>query len=302
MSRRLEQQQLESILRQVQSGTLSIERAQQQITSFQIDTIATPQVSENSGLQERESGTAEFTQHNNPDDPDDLSHLADLGFAQLDLQREERTGFPEVIFGEGKTTAQIIEILMKMMEHTERVLATRISPEKAEQVIQTLPMLTYHESARALTWLKGSSSPIYEGYIAIVCAGTSDVPVAEEAAVTAECMGHRVERIYDVGVAGIHRLFRRLPLIRGANAIVVAAGMEGALASVMGGLVSKPIVAVPTSVGYGASFQGLTAMLSMLNSCAPGVSVVNIDNGFGAGYYASLINKTFQDQRIRRPL
>jgi NCAIR mutase (PurE)-related protein len=218
----------------------------------------------------------------------------DLGFANLDLEREKRTGFPEVIYGEGKTIEQIIAIIHKLMQHTERVLATRIDAIKAEAVVAAIPGVTYHPTARALTWFKKPILRVYEGYIAVVCAGTSDLPVAEEAALTAECMGSHVERIYDVGVAGIHRLFNRLPLIRGANTIVVVAGMEGALASVVGGLVAKPIIAVPTSVGYGASLNGIAALLAMLNSCSPGVSVVNIDNGFGAGYNAALIHQNIE--------
>jgi hypothetical protein len=166
-----------------------------------------------------------------------------------------------------------------------------VSAEKAAAVTAALPAFAYHEAARALTWFRRPILRVHDGYVAVVCAGTSDVPVAEEAAITAECMGSHVERVYDVGVAGIHRLFRRLPVIRGANAIVVVAGMEGALTSVVGGLVSKPVIAVPTSIGYGANFQGLAALLSMLNSCSSGVSVVNIDNGFGGGYNAALINK-----------
>lgn len=219
------------------------------------------------------------------------SAAGDLGFANLDLEREKRTGFPEVIYGEGKTVEQIIAIIHKLMQHTERVLATRVDPLKAEAVVAAIPNVTYHPTARALTWFKKPILHVYEGYIAVICAGTSDLPVAEEAALTAECMGSHVERIYDVGVAGIHRLFNRLPLIRGANTIVVVAGMEGALASVVGGLVSKPIIAVPTSIGYGASFHGIAALLAMLNSCSPGISVVNIDNGFGAGYNAALIHQ-----------
>lgn len=219
------------------------------------------------------------------------SAAGDLGFANLDLEREKRTGFPEVIYGEGKTVEQIIAIIHKLMQHTERVLATRVDPLKAEAVVAAIPNVTYHPTARALTWFKKPILHVYEGYITVICAGTSDLPVAEEAALTAECMGSHVERIYDVGVAGIHRLFNRLPLIRGANTIVVVAGMEGALASVVGGLVSKPIIAVPTSIGYGASFHGIAALLAMLNSCSPGISVVNIDNGFGAGYNAALIHQ-----------
>nr|WP_261381386.1 nickel pincer cofactor biosynthesis protein LarB [Paenibacillus cremeus] len=215
-----------------------------------------------------------------------------LGYAQLDTQRAKRTGFPEVIFGEGKTAEQIAAIFERLMAQTDRVLATRVSADKAAYVLDKVPGATYRADARALIWLREDVKPAMSGdYIAVVCAGTSDVPIAEEAAVTAEVMGCRVERIFDVGVAGIHRLFRRLPVIRGASAIVVAAGMEGALASVMGGLVSVPVIAVPTSIGYGASFNGIAALLSMLNSCSPGISVVNIDNGFGAGYNAALILK-----------
>lgn len=219
------------------------------------------------------------------------SPVADLGFAQLDLERERRTGFPEVIFGEGKTEEQILTIFRRLMEHGDRVLATRVSPEKAAFVANSLPNVTYHETARTLTWFKRPILRVRDGYVAVVCAGTSDLPVAEEAAVTIECMGSHAERIYDVGVAGIHRLFARLDAIRGASVVVVAAGMEGALTSVVGGLVDKPVIAVPTSVGYGASFGGVSALLTMLNSCAPGVSVVNIDNGFGAGYCAGMIHK-----------
>lgn len=217
--------------------------------------------------------------------------IEDLGFAQVDIARADRTGFPEVIFGEGKTAEQITLIFQKLIEHSDRVLATRVSPDKAQQIIEAIPQATYHAVARAITWFKRPILKINNGYIAVVCAGTSDLPVAEEAALTAECMGNHVERITDVGVAGIHRLFKRLDVIRKANVIVVAAGMEGALASVVGGLVSRPVIAVPTSIGYGASFQGIAAMLAMLNSCAAGVTVVNIDNGFGAGYAAGLINR-----------
>lgn len=219
------------------------------------------------------------------------SPVANLGFAQLDLERERRTGFPEVIFAEGKTPEQLLAIFERLTQSLDRVLATRVTPEKAALVTASVPNATYHEEARALTWFRKPIAHEREGYVAVVCAGTSDVPVAEEAALTLECFGSHVQRIYDVGVAGIHRLFARLDLIRGASVIVVAAGMEGALASVVGGLVDKPVVAVPTSVGYGASFGGLSALLTMLNSCAPGVSVVNIDNGFGAGYNAALIHK-----------
>lgn len=217
--------------------------------------------------------------------------VADLGFAQVDIARAERTGFPEVIFGEGKTAEQLFLIFAKLMDHADRVLATRVTEDKAEYVIERLPQAQYHPIARALTWMKGPQQPAHDGYIAVVCAGTSDLPVAEEAAITAEMMGNQVVRITDVGVAGIHRLFQRLDVIQKANVIIVAAGMEGALTSVVGGLVSNPVIAIPTSIGYGANFQGLAALLAMLNSCAAGVTVVNIDNGFGAGYAAGLINR-----------
>ncbi|MCI3920033.1 nickel pincer cofactor biosynthesis protein LarB [Paenibacillus sp. TRM 82003] len=218
--------------------------------------------------------------------------VAELGYATLDLHREKRTGFPEVVFGEGKTAEQIAAIMAKLSEHADRVMATRVSPEKAAHVTAALYDVTYHETARVLTRFKRPILRVREGYVAVLCAGTSDLPVAEEAAITLECMGSHVERVYDVGVAGIHRLFSRLDTIRGATVLVVVAGMEGALASVVGGLVDKPIIAVPTSIGYGANFGGLSALLTMLNSCAPGVSVVNIDNGFGAGYNAGIIHKS----------
>jgi hypothetical protein len=211
-----------------------------------------------------------------------LSYV-DLGCAKLDTHRELRVGYPEVIFCPGKTTEQIKTIIQAMMDGDANILATRAS-------FEVCPAALYHPLARTIT-LTRKKLPLSENYIAVVTAGTSDLPVAEEAAVTAEIFGNRVERIVDVGVAGVHRLFDQLDLIRGARVIVVVAGMEGALPSVVGGLVDKPIIAVPTSVGYGASFQGVAALLAMLNSCAGGVSVVNIDNGFGAGYIASMINK-----------
>lgn len=216
--------------------------------------------------------------------------IADLGFAQVDLDRQRRTGFPEVVFGEGKTPEQLRGIFLKLSEHADRVLATRVSPDKAAAVLADLPSAVYSETARTLAWRRNpQEQPAGAGYIAVVCAGTSDLPVAEEAAITAEMMGCRVERITDVGVAGIHRLFGKLELIRGADAVVVAAGMEGALSSVVGGLVSKPVIAIPTSIGYGANLGGIATLLAMLNSCAAGVTVVNIDNGFGAGYAAGVI-------------
>ena len=218
-----------------------------------------------------------------------LSYV-DLGCAKLDTHRELRVGYPEVIFCQGKTNDQIKTIVSAMMEGEANILATRASIENFAAVKEVCPAAMYHTLARTITLTRKKLS-LPESYIAIVTAGTSDLPVAEEAAVTAEIFGNRVERIVDVGVAGVHRLFDKLDLIRGALVIVVVAGMEGALPSVVGGLVDKPVIAVPTSVGYGASFQGVAALLAMLNSCAGGVSVVNIDNGFGAGYIASMINK-----------
>jgi pyridinium-3,5-biscarboxylic acid mononucleotide synthase len=215
--------------------------------------------------------------------------IADLGFAQVDTHRALRKGFPEVIFGAGKTPEQTVQIAAKLYEREGRVLITRITPAHARAVRRKFKHAVVHELARCIT-LEKAPLPKRAGAIAIVCAGTSDLPVAEEAAVTADIMGNSVERITDVGVAGVHRLLNQLERLQSANVIIVAAGMEGALPSVVAGLVSKPVIAVPTSVGYGASFGGLAALLAMLNSCGSGVTVVNIDNGFGAGYAASQIN------------
>lgn len=273
--------QLEGILKLVRSGELDLDEAKQQLAELlQSQAQSLPPYAGPGAASPRPQGEAAGGHH---------SGIADIGFAQLDTDRERRTGFPEVVFGEGKTAEQIAAIIARMSQHTERVLATRVDAAKAELILAEVPGTEYHKTARAVTWFKQPVAKT-KGYVAVVCAGTSDLPVAEEAALTAECMGSRVERVFDVGVAGIHRLFNRLELIRGANAIVVAAGMEGALSSVVGGLVDKPVIAVPTSIGYGASFQGLAALLAMLNSCAPGVTVVNIDNGFGAGYAAGMIN------------
>ncbi len=215
-----------------------------------------------------------------------------LDFARLDHHRNLRTGFPEVVYGENKNSDQIAAILKKFLHHGSVVMATRVSPDKAERVCEHVAELTYHEAARMLT---ANDQPIdadkRRGLIAVVSAGTSDIPVAEEAAVTARCLGNRVERLYDVGVAGIHRLLAHRELLDAASVLVVVAGMEGALPSVVGGLVDKPVIAVPTSVGYGTGLGGIAALLGMLNSCAPGVAVVNIDNGFGAGCIASAINR-----------
>ena len=214
----------------------------------------------------------------------------DLGCAKLDIHRERRVGYPEVIYCPGKTTEQVKEIIQAMLLTDSNILATRATEALYEEVREICPAAVYNPLARTITVQKKvMETP--DSYIAVVTAGTSDLPVAEEAAVTAEIFGNRVERIVDVGVAGVHRLFDKLDIIRGAKVIVVAAGMEGALPSLVGGLVDKPVIAVPTSVGYGASFQGIAALLAMLNSCAGGVCVVNIDNGFGAGYMASMINK-----------
>lgn len=219
-------------------------------------------------------------------------------YALLDIDRERRIGFPEVVFGEGKTAEQLIGIAEAMRAHGSRLLMTRVDAEKAERVTASVPELRYHAEARALTGFGAPPPPERDGYVAVVCAGTSDLGVAQEAAVTLELMGSRVERIADVGVAGIHRLFARLPLIREADVVIAIAGMEGALPSVLGGLVSKPLIAVPTSVGYGTGINGLIALGAMLNGCAPGVTVVNIDNGFGAAYAAAKIHKQIRQQPL----
>ena len=213
----------------------------------------------------------------------------DLGFAKIDHQRHARKGFPEVVFGEGKSPQQIIAIAREILRRSGRVLITRLIPDHARTVKRRIRRAVYHETARCMT-IETSSRPKIPGMIAVLSAGTSDLPVAEEAAVTAEIMGSRVERIMDVGVAGLHRLLTHLDTIRNANVVVAVAGMEGALPSVVAGLIPKPVIAVPTSIGYGASYHGLAALLGMLNSCGSGVTVVNIDNGFGAGYAAGQIN------------
>ena len=225
-----------------------------------------------------------------------LRKLKDLPFEDIDIacidhHRSLRRGQSEVIFGEGKEPEDILAIMERMVEQDENILITRLSPDKAEKIKEYYPGSTYHQRARALTLIKKQKKTSGRGTILVICAGTSDIPVAEEAAITARFMGNEVETIYDIGVSGIHRvLAHRESLVR-ASVIVVVAGMEGALPSVVGGLVDRPVIAVPTSVGYGASFQGIAALLGMLNSCASGVTVVNIDNGFGAGYAASVINK-----------
>lgn len=212
----------------------------------------------------------------------------DLGYAKVDHHRSLRQGAAEVVFGAGKTPEQICGIVKSVSKDTECVLVTRVDNECARYLKSKLPSAVYHDKARICT--VGSMPDKSKSYIAVVTGGTGDIPVAEEAAVTAEALGSRVERVYDVGVAGLHRLLDKLDVLMGAKAVVAVAGMEGALASVVGGLVGVPVIAVPTSIGYGASFEGLSALLSMINSCSSGVSVVNIDNGFGAGYLANMIN------------
>jgi pyridinium-3,5-biscarboxylic acid mononucleotide synthase len=217
--------------------------------------------------------------------------LKDLSYAKLDTQRELRVGYPEVIYCAGKGTEHLRGILSFMVGKGSDILATRADASQYEAVRDLSPDLRWDPLSRTITLRREPQPAPTRTYIAVVTAGTSDIPVAEEAAVTAECFGNAVHRVFDVGVAGLHRLLGRLDDIRGARVVVAVAGMEGALPSVIGGLVQAPVIAVPTSVGYGASFQGLAALLAMLNSCSAGVAVVNIDNGFGAGYMASTINR-----------
>ncbi|MFL5346831.1 MAG: nickel pincer cofactor biosynthesis protein LarB [Hyalangium sp.] len=215
--------------------------------------------------------------------------FAELGYATLDTHRSLRFGFPEVVLGEPKTVEQLLGIVGALLERKQTVLVTRLQPDKAEALLSRFPKGEYHPVARIFHVKQGKRRA---GKVAVVTAGTSDIPVAEEAALTAEAMGATVRRVYDVGVAGIHRLLRRREEIQECHAAVVIAGMEGALASALGGLVGIPVVAVPTSVGYGANFGGVSALLAMVNSCASNVAVVNIDNGFGGGFYATLISRT----------
>ncbi len=219
----------------------------------------------------------------------------ELVCAKPDHHRSLRLGFPEVIFGQGKTVEQVVTIAEKLVAYSERLLITRVSLETFDAVKKKIPDITYNPLSKTIVLNRKHTTP--RPGITVVTGGTADIPVAEEAAVTAELMGNKVERVYDVGVAGIHRLLDKLPQLRKAKVIIAVAGMEGALPSVLGGLVPIPIIAVPTSVGYGASFAGLAPLLTMLNSCAPGVAVVNVDNGFGAGYIAGLINR---NSRVRR--
>ena len=227
--------------------------------------------------------------------PEALSELSilpyeDMGHAKLDHHRSLRTGFPEVIFGQGKTIKQLVSIAERMAAHSEKVLITRADEVAFKAIKRKLPDVVYNADARAVILNRTKGIALRPG-ITILTGGTADIPVAEEAALTAELMGNKVERIFDVGVAGIHRLFNHLEQIRLARVLVVVAGMDGVLPTVVGGLVTCPVIAVPTSVGYGANFGGIAPLLTMLNSCAPGVAVVNIDGGFNAGYMAGIINK-----------
>ncbi len=216
--------------------------------------------------------------------------FADLGYARVDTRRQLRTGVTEVVYGEGKTAEQVVGICQALADAGQgRVLVTRLDAEKAAAVQEALPHAQYWENCHLLL-TASLPEPDGKGVVAVVCAGTSDLSVAEEAALTAEALGNRVERVYDAGVAGLHRLFSSVDVLAEARVIIVVAGMEGALPSVVAGLVSAPVLAVPTSVGYGASLGGVAALLAMLNSCSSGISVVNIDNGFGAAFQASLIN------------
>ncbi|HMK65729.1 MAG TPA: nickel pincer cofactor biosynthesis protein LarB [Thermodesulfobacteriota bacterium] len=223
-----------------------------------------------------------------------MKHLPfeDIDFAQIDHHRSLRKGFPEVIFGEGKTAEQVMEIMGRMTRNKENLLVTRLDAEKAEAVQKKFPNAVYHPLSRVLTIIpKSIVKKSGGGLVLVISAGTSDIPVAEEAFLTAQIMGNQTEYLYDVGIAGLHRLIAKHEKVLSASVLIVVAGMEGALPSVVGGLVDRPVIAVPTSIGYGASFNGLAALLGMLNSCASGVAVVNIDNGFGAGYLATLINR-----------
>ena len=215
----------------------------------------------------------------------------DLEFAKIDHHRDLRTGFPEVIYAPGKTPEQLTRIAQSMAKSSSRVLITRADPETYAIIREVMPEADYSELARTIVLKRDEEAQPMPGVL-VVAAGTADLPVAEEAAITAELMGNGVERLWDVGVAGVHRLLEHLSMLQKARVVVAVAGMEGALPSLIGGLVSAPVIAVPTSVGYGASFQGLAALLAMLNACSPGIAVVNIDNGFGAGYMAGSINRT----------
>ena len=246
-----------------------------------------------------------------------MSDYEEMGFAKLDTQREKRTGFPEVVFCEGKPDEYLIEIYKKLYDQDKRVFGTRASKHQYEIIKKVLPEAQYDEVSRILKVVPkdelprggesktgsdsvGDSSNQQNAHYIVVCTGgTADIPVAEEAAQTAEYFGARVERVYDVGVSGIHRVLSKEDILQGADCVIAVAGMEGALASVIGGLVSNPVIAVPTSVGYGASFGGMSALLTMINSCANGITVVNIDNGYGAGYVATQINRLARGKENR---
>lgn len=219
-------------------------------------------------------------------------HIEDIDYAHIDHHRTLRKGFPEVIYGEGKTAGQIIGIMEKMAVQEEIILVTRADSEKAKSVLSRFPIAVYHEDARMIVLKKKDIPVTGRGKIVVLSAGTSDIPVAREAYITALSMGNDVDSVFDVGVAGIHRLFNHKKIIDEASVLIVVAGMEGALPSVVAGMVSRPVIAVPTSVGYGVSLGGMTALFAMLNSCSSNVAVVNIDNGFGAGYMASIINRS----------
>ncbi len=243
---------LKNLLTSVASGDISVENASQTLTHFSVE---------------------------------------DIDYAHIDHHRSLRKGFPEVIFGQGKTSDQIIGIIERMKCQENTILVTRIKEYKAEKVLSIFPDIKYHKDARMLVWENKEIQNTGRGTILVLSAGTSDIPVAKEAYLTAKAMGNHVESVYDVGVAGIHRLFNHKKLIDQATVLIVVAGMEGALPSVVAGIVSRPVIAVPTSIGYGVNLGGLTALFSMLNSCSSNVAVVNIDNGFGAGYMASTINR-----------
>ncbi|MCD4742798.1 MAG: nickel pincer cofactor biosynthesis protein LarB [Desulfobacteraceae bacterium] len=219
-------------------------------------------------------------------------YFEDIGYAHIDHHRSIRKGFPEVIFGQGKSSDQIIGIIEKMIDKDNIILATRVNKDKAENIQKKFNSVEYYEDAKLIQLKQKEPDVTGHGEILVISAGTSDIPVAKEAFLTAKAMGNKTKSIYDVGVAGIHRLFAHKDIIENASVIIAVAGMEGALPSVVAGLVKSPVIAVPTSIGYGTSFSGLTALFGMLNSCSSNVSVVNIDNGFGAGYMASAINHT----------
>lgn len=219
------------------------------------------------------------------------SGFCDLRFAKVDIDRKKRRGVAEVIYCPGKEVAHLKKIIRELNRNKQDALLTRLSKEAFASLKKEFPRLKYNPKAKFAYFLQGKKRPQKQGTVAVICAGTSDIPVAEEAAVTLEVLGNRVKKILDVGVAGVHRLMNNIDDLRSASVIIVIAGMEGALASLVSGLVSSPVIAVPTSCGYGANFAGLSALLTMLNSCSPGIGVVNIDNGFGAGYLASLINR-----------